>query len=51
MSLAMVVFPQSVPSQPAWLVWVLAVVAAVLFYASLLFQAATSLRSACLKRT
>jgi Zn-dependent protease len=36
MSLAMVVFPQSVPSQPAWLVWVLAVVAAVLFYASLL---------------
>ena len=36
MSLAMVVFPQSVPSQPAWLVWVLAVVAAVLFYAALL---------------
>lgn len=36
LSLAMVVFPQSVASQPAWLDWLLALIATVLFYASLL---------------
>jgi len=36
LSLAMVVFPQSVASQPAWLDWLLALIATLLFYASLL---------------
>ena len=36
LSLAMVVFPQSVPSQPAWSDWLLALIATVLFYVSLL---------------
>ena len=36
LSLAMVVFPESVPSQPAWSDWLLALIATVLFYASLL---------------